>query len=132
MLSGVAKSGSPISRWTMRLPSASSRRALASTSKAPSVPNRVMRSAKRITELILVDAEQRSAVHAQRLTGDVAGLPRAEECAGRAELFRITKALHRRGLPLARYLFFWVKPSGAGDVTRAVGQDGIRREAVDG
>src|SRR5579859_2846196 len=48
MLSGVAKSGSPISRWTTCLPSASSRRALASTSNAPSVPKRDMRSAKRI------------------------------------------------------------------------------------
>src|SRR5579859_6034328 len=48
MLSGVAKSGSPISRCTICLPSASSRRALASTSNAPSVPRRDMRSAKRI------------------------------------------------------------------------------------
>src|SRR5579859_2471716 len=48
MLSGVAKSGSPISRCTICLPSASSRRAFASTSNAPSVPRRDMRSAKRI------------------------------------------------------------------------------------
>src|SRR2546421_11332992 len=53
MLSGVAKSGSPISRWTILLPSASSLRALASTSNAPSVPRRDMRSAKRIAVLTL-------------------------------------------------------------------------------
>src|SRR3989442_789028 len=53
MLSGVAKSGSPISRWTIRLPSASSLRALASTSNAPSVPRRDMRSANRIAVLTL-------------------------------------------------------------------------------
>src|SRR5438552_19070849 len=52
MLSGVAKSGSPISRCTMCLPSASSLRALARTSKAPSVPSRDMRSAKRTAVLI--------------------------------------------------------------------------------
>src|SRR2546429_8189423 len=52
MLSGVAKSGSPISRWTIRLPSASSLRALARTSNAPSVPSRDMRSAKRIAALM--------------------------------------------------------------------------------
>src|SRR5690242_6313225 len=51
MLSGVAKSGSPISRWTTRLPSASSFRARARTSNAPSVPRRDMRSAKRIAVL---------------------------------------------------------------------------------
>src|SRR2546428_9831367 len=51
MLSGVAKSGSPISRWTILLPSASSLRALASTSNAPSVPRRDMRSAKRMAVL---------------------------------------------------------------------------------
>src|SRR5919201_1393811 len=38
MLGGVGKSGSPISRWTMLRPWASSLRALASTSKAVSVP----------------------------------------------------------------------------------------------
>src|SRR5712691_926844 len=38
MFGGVGKSGSPISRWTMLRPWASSLRALASTSKAVSVP----------------------------------------------------------------------------------------------
>src|SRR5256714_3467178 len=52
MLSGVAKSGSPISRCTMRLPSASSFRARASTSKAPSVPSRDIRSANRTAVLL--------------------------------------------------------------------------------
>src|SRR5436309_15550019 len=52
MLSGVAKSGSPISRCTMRLPSASSFRARASTSKAPSVPSRDILSANRTAVLL--------------------------------------------------------------------------------
>src|SRR5205823_5859315 len=41
------KSGSPISRWMTSRPCASSMRAWASTSNAPSVPSRDMRSAKR-------------------------------------------------------------------------------------
>src|SRR5256886_10674330 len=52
MLSGVAKSGSPISRCTMRLPSASSFLARASTSKAPSVPSRDILSANRTAVLL--------------------------------------------------------------------------------
>src|SRR6266851_3780035 len=56
MLSGVAKSGSPISRWTMRLPSASSLRARASVSNAPSVPRRDMRSANRTAVLIRLES----------------------------------------------------------------------------
>src|SRR5256886_12850727 len=52
MLSGVAKPGSPISRCTMRLPSASSFRARASTSKAPSVPSRDILSANRTAVLL--------------------------------------------------------------------------------
>src|SRR5438046_9949465 len=51
MLSGVAESASPISRWTLFLPSASSLRARASTSNAPSVPSRVMRSANLMVTL---------------------------------------------------------------------------------
>src|SRR5207302_2576844 len=42
---GVSKSGSPISRWTISRPFASSARALARTSKAVSVPSRDMRDA---------------------------------------------------------------------------------------
>jgi hypothetical protein len=42
---GVSKSGSPISRWMTSAPVASRARALASTSKADSVPSRPMRSA---------------------------------------------------------------------------------------
>src|ERR1700737_4030528 len=95
MLSGVAKSGSPISRWTIFLPPASSRRALASTSNAPSVPRRDIRSAKRIDMLgMLVDADQRAAVDAQRLPGDVGGLPSTEERASAAELERLAEAPH--------------------------------------
>src|SRR3989442_10326782 len=45
MFGGVGKSGSPISRWTMLRPWASSLRALASTSKAVSVPISPMRRA---------------------------------------------------------------------------------------
>src|SRR5919108_5199050 len=49
MWAGVAASGSPISRWTTSTPAASSARALASTSKADSVPSRAMRSASFMT-----------------------------------------------------------------------------------
>src|SRR6266568_4314723 len=85
MLSGVAKSGSPISRWMTWRPAASRRRARASTSKAPSVPSRSMRSAKRIP-MVSVNSAQGAAVHADGLARDVAGLPRAEERAGGPEL----------------------------------------------
>src|ERR1041385_2368603 len=46
-LLGVSKSGSPISRWIMLLPWASSARALARVSKAVSVPRRAIRLASR-------------------------------------------------------------------------------------
>src|SRR5436309_2426241 len=102
MLSGVAKSGSPISRWTMRLPSASSLRARASTSNAPSVPSRDMRSAKRIAVLamirMLVHAQERTAVDAKRLPADVRGLPGAEEDARGRELFGRAQPPHRGSL----------------------------------
>src|SRR5256885_4085931 len=58
MLSGVAKSGSPISRWTIFLPSASSLRARASTSNAPSVPSRVMRSANLMLTLRMLRKDE--------------------------------------------------------------------------
>src|SRR5579883_394979 len=45
MWAGVGKSGSPISRWMMLRPCASSARAFTSTSKADSTPMRLMRSA---------------------------------------------------------------------------------------
>jgi len=48
MFSGVGKSGSPISRWMTFLPCASSIRALARTSKAPSVPRFCIRFANLI------------------------------------------------------------------------------------
>src|SRR2546423_968655 len=85
MLSGVAKSGSPISRWTTWRPAASRRRALASTSNAPSVPSRSMRSAKRMP-MTSVNPHERAAVHADGLARDVGGLPGAEEGADGAEL----------------------------------------------
>src|SRR5438046_7421356 len=69
MLSGVAKSGSPISRCTMCLPSASSLRALASTSKAPSVPSRDMRSAKRTA--VLIDLNRSGSAPTRRSPGRV-------------------------------------------------------------
>src|SRR6266571_6306380 len=47
MLRGVSKSGSPISRWIMSRPFASSAFALTNTSKAVSVPRRAMRFARR-------------------------------------------------------------------------------------
>src|SRR5690348_9012699 len=101
MLSGVAKSGSPISRWTMRLPSASSLRARASVSNAPSVPRRDIRSANRnvvLTVRILVDADQRSAVDTKRLACDVSGVAGAQERARGADLRRLTQPLHGRSL----------------------------------
>src|SRR5260370_20546370 len=123
MLSGVAKSGSPISRWTICLPSASRRRALASTSNALSVPRRDMRSANLIVtfgmlmdppphdvgrspptakrlrvggETRSVHTQERAAVDAERLAGDVPRLFRAEERARRAELGRFAEPSHRR------------------------------------
>src|SRR5262245_4869940 len=48
MFRGVSKSGSPISRWTTSTPRASSWRARASTSKAVSVPSRLMAAASLI------------------------------------------------------------------------------------
>src|SRR5438132_14370135 len=96
MLSGVAKSGSPISRWMISRPSASSRRARASTSKAPSVPRRDMRSANFTW---LINAFQHAAVDRDRLPGDVARLLRAEEGADGAVLLDRAEAPHRDVLP---------------------------------
>src|SRR6266851_8749284 len=50
MCAGVAKSGSPISRWMIFRPVASSARALASTSNADSVPSRDIRPASRVAD----------------------------------------------------------------------------------
>src|ERR671936_21444 len=83
MLSGVAKSGSPISRWTISRPSASRRLARAKTSKAPSVPRRDIRSAN-LTGMLLVHAAEHAAVDRDRLPCDVAGLLGAEKRADRA------------------------------------------------
>src|SRR5216684_5502651 len=98
MLSGVAKSGSPISRWTISLPSASRRRALASTSNALSVPRRDMRSAKRMLMFgMLMHAQERAAIDADRLARDVARLLGAQERARSPELGRVAEPSHRRG-----------------------------------
>src|SRR5207237_4642328 len=89
MLSGVAKSGSPISRWTMSRPWASRRRALARTSKAPSVPMWSIRSANLIGIPGLVHAFGRAAVDHDGLAGQVAGVPRADEGTDGPELGRV-------------------------------------------
>src|SRR4029077_18301876 len=133
MLSGVAKSGSPISRWTIFLPWASSRRAFASTSKAPSVPRRDMRSANRIalTDGILVDANESAAVDAEGLPGDVARLPRAEERARRRELLGLAVAPHRRARRIALEHLVDIPARTGGKLPGPVGQDGIWSQAVD-
>src|SRR5260370_30633886 len=132
MLSGVAKSGSPISRCTMRLPSASRRRALARTSNALSVPSRDMRSANLIaTERILMNSEQCAAVDAQRLPGDVARLLRTKKGAGRAELGRVAQPTHWRAGGGELDLLVRVLAGGAGDVSCAVRDDRGRRLALD-
>src|SRR5260370_28202452 len=98
MLSGVAKSGSPISRWTICLPPASRRRALASTSNALSVPRRDMRSANFIVTFgMLMHTQQRAAVDSECLAGDVSRLLRADECARGPDLRRVAQPSHRRG-----------------------------------
>src|SRR5258706_15796118 len=127
MLSGVAKSGSPISRWTILLPSASSRRAFARTSKALSVPRCDMRSANLIaTERILMNSEQCAAIHAQRLPRDVARLLRAKKGASRAELRGIAQPTHRRAGGGELDLLVGVLAGGPGDVACAVGEDRVR------
>src|SRR5215470_13686526 len=94
MLSGVAKSGSPISRCTTWRPTASRPRARASTSNAPSVPSRSIRSAKRIP-MVSVNPPQGPAVDTDGLARDVARLARAEERARRPELVRVPDAPRR-------------------------------------
>src|SRR5215472_6445310 len=112
----------------MRLPSASSLRARARTSKAPSVPSRDMRSAKctavfAISIRILVDAEERAAVDSKRLAGDESRLARAEERACRANLLRLTQTLERH----TRGPGIHVAQPG-----QRVGPDGVGGQAVDG
>src|SRR5260370_23158823 len=132
MLSGVAKSGSPISRWTILLPSASRRRALARTSNALSVPSRDMRSANLIaTERILMNSEQCAAVDAKRLPGDVARLLRTKKRAGRAELGRIAQPTHRRAGGGELDLLVGGLAGGPGDASCSVREDRVRGEAVD-
>src|ERR1700682_6162410 len=133
MLSGVAKSGSPISRWTIFLPSASSRRALARTTNAPSVPRRDMRSAKRISTpgiVELVDADERAAVDAERLTGDESGLARAQKGARSGELGWIAIPPHRRLSCLALEPLFHVTAGSRSDVASPVGKDVVGRKTV--
>src|SRR5712692_7705791 len=130
MLSGVAKSGSPISRWTMRLPSASRRRALARTSNALSVPRCDMRSANSIaTERILMNSEQCAAVDAKRLPGDVARLLRTKKGAGRAELGRIAQPAHRRACGGDLDMLGRVLGRGPGHVSFPCREDRVRPEA---
>src|SRR5258707_13418772 len=132
MLSGVAKSGSPISRWTMRLPSASRRRALARTSNALSVPSRDMRSANLIaTERILMNSEQCAAVDAKRLPGDVARLLRTKKGAGRAELGRIAQPTHRRACGGELDLLLPATAGGPCNGSGASRDDRARRKADD-
>src|SRR5258706_10304050 len=132
MLSGVAKSGSPVSRWTILLPSASSRRAFARTSNALSVPRCDMRSANLIaTERILMNSEQSAAVDAQRLPGDVARLLRAKKGAGSAELRRIAQPTHGCAGRGELDLLVRVLAGRNGDVACAVCEDRVRGEAVD-
>src|SRR5258708_5809279 len=131
MLSGVAKSGSPISRWTILLPSASRRRAFARTSNALSVPSRDIRSANFIVT-ILVDSEKRTAIDAQRLPCDVARLLRAKKGAGRTELRRIAQPTHGRSGGLLFDPLLRVGARGRRDLPDPVGEDSVRRETVDG
>src|ERR1700736_1713324 len=131
MLSGVEKSGSPISRWTMRLPSASRRRAFASTSNALSVPRRDIRSANLMATIgMLMDPAEGSTVHADRLAGDVSGLLRAEEGARGAELRRIAEPAHRRRGRVAFDLLLRIDARRPRECARAVREDRVRSEAV--
>src|SRR5260370_21948112 len=116
----------------MLLPSSSRRRALARTSNALSVPRCDMRSANLIaTERILMNSEQCAAVDAKRLPGDVARLLRTKKGAGRAELGRIAQPTHWRAGGGELDLLVWVLAGGPGDVSCAVREDRVRREAVD-
>src|SRR5437868_5951068 len=103
MLSGVGKSGSPISRWTMLRPWASRPRAFASTSKAPSVPRLFIRSAKRID--IFPSLENRpagGAVDDDGLAADVGRAGGTQESTQGAQFGRVSVAFHgqRRRAPL--------------------------------
>src|SRR5205807_2595576 len=105
MLSGVGKSGSPISRWTTRMPCFSRALARASTSKAPTVPIRLMRWVN--FKAILLGVESRAAaVDHDRLASDISGLRRAEVGAEPAHLGGVAVAPHRqlRGAPLELFL----------------------------
>src|SRR6478736_2926348 len=134
MLSGVAKSGSPISRCTIFLPCASSARALASTTNAPSVPNRDIRSANLIVtrKSYLVHAEQRAAIHPKRLPRDVPSLTRAKERASRGELKGLAKPPGRRIRGHALELLLRIGTARGGHLAHAVREDLVRRQAVDG
>src|SRR3982074_3182168 len=133
MLSGVEKSGSPISRWTMRLPSASRRRAFASTSKALSVPRRVIRSANlMVTFGMLMDPKEGSTVDADRLAADVSRLLRAKEGTRGAELRRIAEPAHRRARGHPADLLVRVGARGRRHLAGAVRADCVRGEAVYG
>src|ERR1700731_4262828 len=79
MFGGVGKSGSPISRCTMFRPWASSLRALASTSKAVSVPISLIRRANFITASSSHAERTEVAANGQPADHDIldAGSPRA-------------------------------------------------------
>src|SRR5215472_7239573 len=123
MLSGVAKSGSPISRCTIFLPAASRPRARARISKAPSVPRRCIRSANRIP-IASVNASERAAVDSNRLPGHVGSLSRAEERADCPELGRIADTAGRDAPGD-------ILQAAAVELIYAIGQDRTRRQVVD-
>src|SRR5881398_2152119 len=98
MFGGVGKSGSPISRWTMLRPCASSLRALARTSNAVSVPISSMRRANFMP----------LSSHAERTEVALVGRPvdanilDASHARAMAEL--VEEMLERGGLPLRFHL----------------------------
>src|SRR5437588_592764 len=138
MLSGVGKSGSPISRWMTLRPCASRLRALARTSKAPSVPMLSIRWANLIVNpcSLSKDAPAGGAVDDDGLPADVAGAARAEEGADRGELRRLAVAPHRHPPRVPLQLLLQAHPRllrrRPGDGAGAVGQDRVGGEAVDG
>src|SRR4030088_3171234 len=103
MFSGVGKTGSPISRWMTLRPCASSIRAFASTSKAPSVPRFCMRLANLTAKL--ENAPGGDGVDDDRLPRHTAGLRGAEVGAEVAQLGGVAIATHRQVGGVALELF---------------------------
>src|SRR5579863_9467755 len=100
MLGGVSKSGSPISRWMMSLPWASSARARFRTSNSVSVPSRDMRSANRSSNWRARDIRQNGllyyAAHLTKRCGII-------ETMFAPSTVEIQKALERLADGLGRY-----------------------------